>query len=230
MVGTKNEANRIKWIREALENIPEGSRVLDAGAGEQQYKSFCSHLEYVAQDFAQYNGSGDDKGLQMGSWDQTGLDIVSDITNIPEADGSFDAILCAEVFEHLPNPIAAIQEFSRLLRRGGYLILTAPFCSLSHFSPYHFYSGFNRNFYQTHLKKNGFMILEIESNGNFFEYLAQEIRRTTSIAQRYCQDRPRKYEPLLMRVVLKMLQRFSDKDMGSKELLCFGYHVLAKKK
>ena len=131
-----NQQNREIWLEEALKKIPTGSRILDAGAGELRYKEFCEHLNYVSQDFAQYNGEGDSKGLQTGTWDQTKLDIISDITEIPELDDSFDAIMCVEVFEHLPDPTLAIKEFARLLKSGGTLIITAPFCSLTHFAPY----------------------------------------------------------------------------------------------
>ena len=31
------------------------------------------------------------------------LDIISDITSIPVSDNTFDAVMCIEVFEHLPN-------------------------------------------------------------------------------------------------------------------------------
>ena len=50
-VGTTNEAVRVKWIEETLKKIPEGLTILDAGAGESQFKKFCSHLKYIAQDF-----------------------------------------------------------------------------------------------------------------------------------------------------------------------------------
>lgn len=119
LVGTQNQSNREAWLEKTLKNIPSGSRILDAGAGELKYKPLCQHLNYVSQDFAQYNGEGDGKGLQTGAWDQTKLDIISDITAIPEPDGSFDAVMCIEVFEHLPEPIKAIKEFSRLLKGGG---------------------------------------------------------------------------------------------------------------
>lgn len=228
-MGTQNEARRVKWLEKTLARLPKGTRILDAGAGEQQFKRFCSHLEYVAQDFGQYDGTGDGKGLQMGSWDQSRLDIVCDITRIPEPDGSFDAIMCTEVFEHLPAPIEAIREFSRLLKSGGILILTAPFCSLTHFAPYHFYTGFNRYFFEIHLQNSGFEILEMAGNGNYFEYLAQEVHRIASIAEKYTGDHLNCLERFAKCVVLKMLACFSRKDKGSDELLCFGYHVMARK-
>lgn len=229
-VGTQNESARIAWVEHALKQIPAGSRILDAGAGEQQFRKFCSHLEYVSQDFGQYDGKGDSVGLQMGRWDYAGLDVISDITAIPEPDQSFDAIICTEVFEHLPNPVEVVREFPRLLREGGQLIITAPFCSLTHFAPYHFHTGFNQYFYETHLPAYGFEIVSIQRNGNFFEYLGQEIRRIPSVAEQYAENGMNRLERYAMRFVLKMLERFSRRDRGSSELLCFGYHVLARKR
>ena len=228
-VGLHNEATREAWLEKVLKQIRPGSRILDAGAGELKYRKFCSHLDYVSQDFARYDGGGNSQGLQMGSWDQSRLDIVSNITSIPELDGSFDAIMCVEVFEHLPDPLLALKEFRRLLKNDGTLIITAPFCSLTHFAPFHFYSGFNKYFYMEHLPKMGFIIREIVGNGNHFEYIAQEIRRIGNIAARYAGDGPRIWEKAAMAAVLNMLARFSAKDSGSEETLAFGFHVVAVK-
>lgn len=117
-VGIHNESVRINWLEKVLKEIPHSSRILDAGAGELQFKKFCSHLEYISQDFAKYDGKGDNSALQTGSWVQTKLDIVCDIPSIPELDKSFDVIMCIEVFKHLPEPVLAIKEFSRLLKGG----------------------------------------------------------------------------------------------------------------
>jgi len=230
MVGTANEATRITWLEKTLAKLPAGSRILDAGAGECQFKDLCDHLIYVSQDFAQYDGRGDENGLQMGSWDQEGLDIVGDITAIPEPDASFDAIMCIEVLEHLPDPLAALRELGRLLKPDGLLIVTAPFCSLTHFSPFHFFSGFNRHFYEYHLPKHGIDVIDLEANGNYFEYLAQELRRLPSIGDRYASSFPSLAERIALRFVIRMLERFSGRDRNSDELLCFGYHVLARKR
>ena len=119
--GTENKARREAWIEKTLRALPDGQRILDAGAGEQVHKAACQHLTYVSQDFAQYDGQGDNRGLQMKEWDYSKLDLISDITAIPEEDSSFDAILCTEVFEHLPEPIQALKEFHRLLKQGGTL-------------------------------------------------------------------------------------------------------------
>jgi len=230
LVGTHNKSTRDAWLKDTFKKIPPGARILDAGGGELQYKSLCRHLDYISQDFAQYDGEGDGKGLQTGAWDQTKLDIISDITTIPEPDESFDAIMCIEVFEHLPEPIKAIKEFSRLLRPGGHLIITAPFCSLTHFAPYHFYTGFNRYFYREHLSGNGFEIVDLVENGNYFEYLGQEVRRIPTIGEKYAGKKPTLVQSLAIKVVLSMLDGFAKADNGSSDLLHFGCQVHAIKK
>ena len=117
--GRKNKITRDLWIERTLGQITKGSKILDAGAGELQYKKYCQHLEYVSQDFGQYDGKGNSEGLQTEKWDNTKLDIFSDITNIPVTDSSFDTIMCIEVFEHIPEPINSIKEFSRIIKQGG---------------------------------------------------------------------------------------------------------------
>ena len=229
-VGLSNEANRIQWVQTALSNIPAGHKILDAGAGQQRYKDFCSHLQYVSQDFAQYDGEGDGRGLHTKGWKQVNLDIISDICNIPVADNSFDAILCIEVIEHLPYPHKALKELRRILRPGGKLILTAPFASLTHFAPYHFCSGFNKYYYQKHLSDLGFTILELSVNGNFFEFLAQELYRLDSVSSRYAGKSLSLLDKMAIYILALKLKKYSKMDMGSSELLAFGYHVLAQKK
>lgn len=223
------EKKRSEWIKKKLAELPTGIRILDAGAGEQPYKSFCSHLQYVSQDFAAYHPHAVKEGLQMPQWNYGNLDIISDITAIPVEDESFDAILCTEVFEHIPYPIEALKEFSRILKKGGTLILTAPFCSLTHFAPFHFYSGFNRYFYETVLPQTHFTIVEMEVNGNYFEYLRQEIGRTPYMVERYLQRKPHFIDTLLLKFTCKILNRYASLPNQSSDLLNFGFHILAKK-
>jgi len=229
-IGKSNQKCRESWLEHALSNIPQKSKILDAGAGTQQYKKFCKHLDYLSQDFAQYDGLGDHKGIQTGSFDYGRLDIISDITHIPLPDKSLDAIMCIEVLEHLPEPSEAIREFSRLLKPNGYLILTAPFASLTHFAPYHFSTGFNRYWYEQHLPERHLDIEEITPNGNYFEFIGQELYRIRNFSKKYANDKPGILESIALFFVRKMLLRFSKRDTKSSESLCFGYHVVARKK
>ena len=221
-----NEINRQAWLRKTLLQLPEGTRILDAGAGELGNRPLCSHLDYVSQDFCQYDGTGDGKGNQVGRWDTGSIDIVCDIAAIPEPDASFDAVLCAEVLEHLPDPVKALDEFSRLLKPGGTLILTAPFASLVHFSPYHFCSGFSNYWYEHHLPLRGFTIVELTPNGDWFAYCRQELMRLGSAARRYGDwSWPLAY-------VLGILGMLYFKVRGGRQasdLACFGWHCVAVK-
>lgn len=225
-----NETNRHEWVRKNLESLPSGLKILDAGAGEQRYKKYCTHLEYVSQDFAQYDGSGDGKGLQMKSFNARNVDIISDITSIPVPDESFDVVLCTEVIEHIPNPLLAFKEFSRILKPNGILLLTAPFCSISHYTPYYYATGFSPYYYQVHLPEYNFEIVEISANGNYFLYLYQELMRLPSIAHKYTDIKINFWERIKLKLTKSLLMKLSRHNRNSEELLCFGYHVKAIKK
>ena len=234
-VGLRNESVRRQWIEQALRRVVSGSRILDAGCGEQQFRKYCSHLNYVGQDFAKYDGKGDGVGLQTETWDHAtnAPDLICDIAAIPEASASFDAILCTEVLEHLPNPVEAVREFSRLLKPGGVLLLTAPFCSIAHFTPYYFSTGFSNYWYQTHLSNLGFDIVELSPNGNFFDYLAQELRRLPTIIRKHCGCVVGSFYLIahfvLVFPLLAILNWIASREHGSSGLLCFGYHVVARR-
>ena len=80
------------------------------------------------------------------------------------------------------------------------------------------------------MDKCGFKILELEKNGNYFEYMAQEIRRIESIAEKYSKASLGKLDRMAVNRLLECLEKFSLLDKGSSELLYFGCHVLAEKK
>ena len=228
-VGLHNNDARVRWVQGVLRTLPAGQSLLDAGAGEQPYRSCCAHLNYVAQDFGKYDGQGDGTGMQRGAWTQTNLDIVCDVTSIPRPDASFDAILCTEVIEHVTDPIKVLAEFARLLRPGGTLILTAPFVSFTHFAPHHYHTGFSRYFYRHHLAQAGFEIRDLDANGNFFEFVAQEARRISWVAERHS-GKLTWLDRLGLRLLLRTLNRLSAADRGSAEFACFGLHVVATRR
>lgn len=49
-----------------------------------------------------------------------------DVTDIPYDDGSFDAIICSHVLEHIPDDHAAMSELCRVLRPGGWAVFLVP--------------------------------------------------------------------------------------------------------
>jgi SAM-dependent methyltransferase len=63
------------------------------------------------------------------------VDLVGDARSIPLADGSMDVVLCTQVLEHIPDPVAVIAEIHRVLRVGGTLLLSVPSIFPQHGSP-----------------------------------------------------------------------------------------------
>jgi len=224
-----NELNRQRWLKKTLAAVPAGSRILDAGAGELQNRLHCGHLEYVSQDFCQYEGqrgSAPAEGLQSKSWDTSRIDLVSDITAIPASDSSFDVILCSEVLEHVPEPTHALDEFARLLKPGGVVILTAPFSSNVHMAPYHFCSGFSKYWYEHHLPLRGFDIKELTSNGDWYALLWQEVTRLGGLErQRGNWTWPLAYAYALLGGLYFKLRS----NQRAEDLACFGWQCVAMK-
>ncbi len=224
MFNNVNEANRQQWLARMLSAVPPGMRLLDAGAGKLKNRVHCAHLDYVSQDFCEYTGGAE--GLSSSPCDASKVDIISDITSIPETDASFDAILCSEVLEHLPEPTHALDEFKRLLKPGGVLILTAPFASNVHMAPYHFCSGFSKYWYQHHLAARGFEIHELVANGDWYALLQQEITRLGSMERSKGNwTWPLAYLYALLGVGYYELRR----KKIAPDLACFGWQCVAVK-
>ncbi len=51
--------------------------------------------------------------------------VTADLTRLPYADSSFDAIVCGWVLEHLPDPRSGLRELARVLAPSGKLLLLA---------------------------------------------------------------------------------------------------------
>ncbi len=213
-----NSKFRNEWVKKKLESLSENLTILDAGCGTQQYRKYCEHLNYKAQDFGEYDGSGDSVGLQNKTWDYGKLDYVGDIWDIDEKDNIFDVILCTEVLEHLPFPNNTIKEFSRLLKKDALLIISAPFCSIPHQTPYYFYNGFSSYWYEKMAEDNNLEIVEIVQNGNPTEYVIQELYRLAD----------NKIKKIFIKFLIPLIRSlYKVKD---ESYLHFGYQVVMKKK
>lgn len=187
-------------------------------------------FKYIAHDFGEYKPNYSTVGLQSEKWDYPEQYIKCDIIDMPFENESIDVVLCTEVFEHIENPVEALREFSRVVKKGGRVILTAPFASLVHMAPYYYNSGFSRYWYEKNLSKFGFRILEMKSNGDYFSWLGQEINRLPSMVERYLKKELSKEEQKTIYKMLNLLMQFSSNENQSDELLCYGYMVVAEKK
>jgi ubiquinone/menaquinone biosynthesis C-methylase UbiE len=123
------EAEIHNFVRSAAGEIPSGVRVLDAGAGEGRFAELFAHTRYVGIDFAQ----GDP------AWDYSKLDVVGRLEELPFPDSSFDHVLSIVVLEHTPEPGRVIEEFQRVLKRGGMVHIIVPHMWEEHQRPYDFF-------------------------------------------------------------------------------------------
>ncbi len=80
--------------------------------------------------------------------------------------------------------------------------------------------------------------MKIQPNGNFFEYIAQEIRRIPQIEKTYTRKikfsiigwlKKKIYHRFLVKQILLFLGYLSNIDCNSSDLLNFGFHVYARK-
>jgi SAM-dependent methyltransferase len=175
-ISNNNQIERDIWVRNSIRKYFLNGTVLDVGSGTAPYKKDLQHLNYLAHDFGEY------KGVKLGGdVSYASIDIKSDISDIPLKTGSLDYIICTEVLEHVPEPLLAFKEFSRLLKPNGTAIITAPFTSGLHQEPYHFYAGFSPYFFQYACAHFNFELINCESHGGFLRLMAQELGRLSNL-------------------------------------------------
>ena len=149
--------------------LPSGSRVLDAGAGECQHRPYFDRHRYVVVDLA----VGD------AQWDYGKLDALVDLASLPLAANSFDAAIHIVTLEHVPEPKLVLAEIARCLRPGAALLAVVPHEWEVHQHPhdYYRYTCFGMRYL---LEQTGFKDIEIKPSGGLFRLLA---RRTLNSLQ-----------------------------------------------
>jgi SAM-dependent methyltransferase len=100
-----------------VQNLPAG-RLLDVPAGEGALAARLIEAGFDVQCCDLYPEIFRLKSVDIQHGDLGGT--------LPYHDVSFDYITCIEGLEHIENPQQAIREFSRLLKRGGHLIVSTP--------------------------------------------------------------------------------------------------------
>jgi ubiquinone/menaquinone biosynthesis C-methylase UbiE len=113
-----------RLIRSRKFDIRGMKSILDVGSGAGQ---IAGHLLEFADRDAQITCT--DLSAQMLGRARTRLKsdrpafVTADITALPFADNSFDGVTCGYVLEHVPEPAKALSEISRVLQKGGRMLL-----------------------------------------------------------------------------------------------------------
>jgi arsenite methyltransferase len=119
-----DSVRRRRLVRAALGAAP-GERILDVGCGPGFY---CAELlEEVGPDGAVVGVDGSPQMLALAARRCEGHDNVEfregDATSLPAQDAGFDAALCVQVLEYVPDVAAALAELRRTLRPGGRVVV-----------------------------------------------------------------------------------------------------------
>lgn len=126
-----------EFYRELGRSVASGSRVLDFGCGEKPYYPYFAHAaEYVGVDSCP--GPAVDVVLKEGEI-------------LPFPDGHFDLSLSSQTLEHVSDPRAVVAELRRVLKPGGRVAVSAPFCFPYHAAPQDYWR-FTRSGFETIFK------------------------------------------------------------------------------
>lgn len=164
-----------RWLKSELEILPDGSRLVDIGAGPVQFADLTERLSVCHVDHFPYRP----------------INIVTDISRpLPLADSCSDAVMLSNVLEHVYAPDRLLSECHRLLRPEGYLFLVVPFLIKEHQAPYDFFR-YTRYGLRRLAEDAGFSDISVDPLGNIFDVYdvdrwvrAQDIREGTGGARR----------------------------------------------
>ncbi|HMP71848.1 MAG TPA: methyltransferase domain-containing protein [Kiritimatiellia bacterium] len=90
------------------------------------------------------------------------------------ADASFDTVVNIQVLEHVFEPIRMMEEMTRVLKPGGYMILLLPTTSTLHMAPYHYYN-FTRYWSEEALARCGLKKIMLKPLGGVWSSMASHL-------------------------------------------------------
>ncbi|RJS78529.1 SAM-dependent methyltransferase [Methanophagales archaeon] len=140
-------------------------KLLDMGCGSKPYELIFSDVvdEYVGIDLPPSKST---------SKSENRADVYGSVLDLPFESESFDTILSTQVLEHVPEPKRMLEEAYRVLKKGGYLILTAPMTWGLHEIPndYYRYTKYGLKYLAESV---GFKIVYIKPRAGFWGVIGQ---------------------------------------------------------
>lgn len=148
-----NDVAITMFLKEQLRLVPDSARgaLLDLGCGGQPYRHLYRALfkQSVAGDYCV----------------RSRIDARLNICALPFRSEVFDAVILSEVIEHVDDPVQALSEVRRVLKKGGLLFLTWPFMHPLHELP-HDYTRYTEFGMSRLLDKTGFELETLSRRGD----------------------------------------------------------------
>ena len=140
-----------KVFERMLEAQRISGRVLNAGCGEGLYAPLLETLPEVT-DIVNVDLSA--PAVARSRTDERHRDVRASVTALPFVEGTFDAVICSEVLEHIPDDASAVGQIARVLKRGGLLLASVP-TPPAPFDANHVREGYTRQELRDLLSRHG---------------------------------------------------------------------------
>lgn len=168
--------------KELYDNLKEISfeingKLLDLGCGIKPYRTLFNSDFYVGLDLLE---SGHLKEAKK-------ADVYFDGKIFPFKNETFDSIICMEVLEHVFEPDIFLEETRRVLKKGGFFLLSVPFIWAEHEKPFD-YGRYTFYGAKHLLEKHNFEIMASRKNLASFKmyfqlinlYLSESTKKTNN--------------------------------------------------
>jgi len=135
--------------------------ILDIGCGSKPYQKLFHNTNYFSLELdSNYTRK------------HKSADYYYDGVKMPFENSYFDNLITNQVFEHVFNPDEFLCEVNRILKLGGFFIISVPFVWDEHEQPFDYarYSSFG---IEHILRKYGFEIIQHEKSNNGIEAISQ---------------------------------------------------------
>lgn len=117
-------ANFRAWMAENLSSLGETDEVLEIGCGD---ASFTKDLARFSRHVSAVDLSPQQIAQNQERYPEIQFRAHDLSEPLPFEENRFRAIWCSEVLEHLFDPAFALREMHRVLRPGGFILVTVPY-------------------------------------------------------------------------------------------------------